>query len=182
LAYFSSDLPQHPTNGLVEGHYFLRIADILGDGSVSVLPDPLLEVAVDENTRAWFGDLAWSPDGSRLVFISNYEDFNCLYVMDSDGSNLTGLLGLPYIPVEIGSGTPPGFGSLWSNEWHPTWSPDGKWIAYSNSTWLYEKNFLEPELLVINVEESLADPENIEPVPLLRGGWISNPYWIGSQP
>jgi Tol biopolymer transport system component len=70
-------------------------------------------------------DPVWSPDGSKLAFVSNRDGTHEIYVMESDGSNQTratfsagGLL----------------FGALW-----PAWTPDGSKIVYaSDETGSYE--------------------------------------------
>jgi TolB protein len=57
--------------------------------------------------------LAWSPDGSKIAFISWRDDYNAeIYVMDADGSNQTNL------------SNSQGWDAL------PTWSPDGSKIAF----------------------------------------------------
>ena len=74
----------------------------------------------------------WSPDGKRIVFISNraqLEEFGPvhpdhpywpgggldIYVMDADGSDITRLTDHP------------------ENDIVPYWSPDGKWISFWSS-------------------------------------------------
>jgi Tol biopolymer transport system component len=60
-----------------------------------------------------FGDHAWSPDGSWIVFQRPYGQ---LYVVHPDGS------ALHRVPLKL----PPGTGAL-----NPSWSPDGRWIVFS---------------------------------------------------
>jgi Tol biopolymer transport system component len=63
-------------------------------------------------------DLAWSPDGRRLAFVTR----DAIWVMDADGSDpvrLTGLVKGKFLSLI-------GFRS-------PSWSPDGRRIAYSYS-------------------------------------------------
>src|SRR5262249_19952573 len=55
----------------------------------------------------------WSPDGSKIVFVSRRDGNAELYLMDADGTNQTRL-----------SNTP-------ENEASPSWSPDGTEIAFS---------------------------------------------------
>jgi hypothetical protein len=61
-------------------------------------------------------DAAWSPDGSRIVFVANdgggfFDGGASVYVADADGSH-----------ADVVPGTDR---ALW-----PSWSPDAKWIAY----------------------------------------------------
>jgi len=58
---------------------------------------------------------AWSPDGSRIAFVSyrDWPDGPAIYVMDSDGGGLRRLTDAPWQ----------------SNE--PAWSPDGERLAYA---------------------------------------------------
>ena len=48
---------------------------------------------------------SWSPDGERIVFVSNRDGNNEIYVMDADGGNLTNLT------------------KHAANEFAPAWSP-----------------------------------------------------------
>ena len=54
----------------------------------------------------------WSPDGQRLVFLSNRDGNTEVYVMDADGSNSTNLT------QNVG------------DDWSPVWSPDGQRLAF----------------------------------------------------
>ena len=59
---------------------------------------------------------AWSPDGSKLAFVSDRDGNDEIYVMDADGSDQTRLtddLGL---------------------DRNPRWSPDGTRIAFDPIT------------------------------------------------
>lgn len=55
---------------------------------------------------------AWSPDGTRIAFHSNAGGNFDLYVVNTDGTNLTNLAQHP------------------ANDFRPDWSPDGKRIAF----------------------------------------------------
>ena len=57
---------------------------------------------------------AWSPDGSRIAFVSRLKGSQEIFVMNPDGSGRTALTG--------GSGT----------DVEPNWSPDGSKIAFAS--------------------------------------------------
>jgi Tol biopolymer transport system component len=62
-------------------------------------------------------DPVWSPDGSRLAFVSNRDGTYEIYVMESDGSNQTRA-------TFSAAGV---FGAMW-----PAWTPDGSKIVYAS--------------------------------------------------
>ena len=59
---------------------------------------------------------AWSPDGTRLAFVSNRGGDYDIYAMDADGGNVSRLTYTPGLDT------------------NPSWSPDGKEIAYVHET------------------------------------------------
>lgn len=81
------------------------------------------------------GNPAWSPDGSRIAFTGSSPNRMDVYVMDSDGSNVTNLTA--------------GHGEVVS--YYPTWSPDGRRIAYSSS--VYDE-WVPYSLYVMNADGS----------------------------
>ena len=58
----------------------------------------------------------WSPDGTKIAFISNRDYLFSLYVMNADGSNARLLADRPLEPAG------------------PAWSPDGEKIAFTSGT------------------------------------------------
>jgi Tol biopolymer transport system component len=54
----------------------------------------------------------WSPDGTRIAYISETTEYCALLVMNADGSN----------PIQVGTGD--------RVKRNPSWSPDGTQIAY----------------------------------------------------
>ena len=81
------------------------------------------ETGEDKRIAAFRGrsyDATWSPDGSKIAFISNKDgDINeyDLYVMDADGKNVEQISALP------------------GDEYAPSWSPDGSAIAFTRIDW-----------------------------------------------
>lgn len=106
------------------------------------------------NANADF-DPAWSADGKRIAFARSTQPVldnhllvsSDIYVMDADGSNV----------VQITAG---GINS------YPTWSPDGRRIAYqstSNNT----------RIVVIDLQNPLQPLETVS----YDRGWNTNPAW-----
>jgi tricorn protease len=109
---------------------------------------------------------AWSPDGSKIAFVSDMSGEEQLYVMNQDGTGE---------PEQL---TRNNVGTLFT----PNWSPDGTQIAYSNKT---------GKLFVVDVESKRTTEIADEPQGFLnnhawspRGGYIaytmSDPSGFGS--
>lgn len=116
------------------GEYRLMIGDPRG------LESPR-EVAVEDPT--FFYDLAWSPDGDRLLFTDADRH---LWMVDAKTGRRT--------LVDQDNYTPPG------RTMHPVWAPDGRWIAYAkrmenglHSVFVYSVE----EDTVRRVTDSMAD-------------------------
>jgi Tol biopolymer transport system component len=60
------------------------------------------------------GDTAWSPDGKSIVFVSNITGRNNLWLVPAEG------------------GWPTQLTVSEQRQTHPTWSPNGRWIAYQS--------------------------------------------------
>jgi Tol biopolymer transport system component len=77
--------------------------------------------------RGW--DPTWSPDGSQILFASDKDGSNQLYVINRDGSGLRRLTKLNLL------------------RGRSDWSPDGKWIVtYTGESWARELFIFRPDL------------------------------------
>lgn len=87
-------------------YYFMSGADIY---MVNVGSTDLARLT---HEGSWNSTIAWSPDGTQIVFYSDRDGNSEIYVMDADGSHQTRLT-----TNDAGDGS-------------PTWSPDGTRIAF----------------------------------------------------
>ena len=86
-----------------DGNFEIYVMDANGGNQVNLT-----------NHRAYDGDPDWSPDGTKIAFISGRDGAGFqIYVMDAHGKN----------PIRLTDG--PG------EKRHPDWSPDGGRIAFS---------------------------------------------------
>lgn len=75
------------------------------------------------NTLATSFDFAWSPDGRRIAYLEGYPGGAPLSVVNADGSGRRRLTG----PLMVDLG-------------HPSWSPDGRTIAFRGRRGIYTVN------------------------------------------
>lgn len=93
---------------------------------------------------------SWSPDGSKIVFVSDQTGNKEVYVINADGSGLTRLTSTQS-----------------AREYSPAWSPDGKRIAFESN--VSGSN----EIYVMNVDGS--NPTRLVNLP--DGAQSTDPAW-----
>ena len=128
----------------------IRIVNADGSGENTSL-------AFDKPQRSHYSDLAWSPDGTRLIFASAHEDntegSQQIYLLWTDGSGLTRLTNGPADHLE------------------PRWAPDGRWIAFTSFTGAAQ------DIYVMNVEDAIRSPGTLAPIRLTTTEKDSDPQW-----
>lgn len=131
-----SDLPLIPTRPLAfttdEGTWMSLdlspdgktiVFDLLGD--IYTIPAGGGSATRITSGSGFDGQPRFSPDGSRIVFVSDRSGSENLYLIDPDGKNLRPLTtgrGMAYVS--------------------PDWTPDGQYVVVSrsNDLWLYHRN------------------------------------------
>ena len=81
-------------------------------------PDGSEQVPITQHPAEDYGAV-WSPTGEQIIFVSDRSGRRDLYLMDPDGSNVRRI----FRRKIVGQRT------------SPTWSPDGKQIAYMHDYW-----------------------------------------------
>ena len=71
-------------------------------------------VRLAEGQSGFLSAPSWSPDGSKLAFVSDVDGNPDIWVVDIDGSNVTNLT------------------QEKAKDHSPAWSPDGAWIAFAS--------------------------------------------------
>lgn len=106
-AYLSYEAEIRPDDDTVNVDIF--IVPTAGGAPVNVTDD-----------AAWSPRGAWSPDGSRFMFVSDRSGSDDIYVADADGRNALRLT------------------TSSANDRDPAWSPDGSRIAFSSGLEVYD--------------------------------------------
>ena len=115
-------------------------------------------------------DPSWSPDGKRIVFVSQRDGHfrsrfgitSEIYVIDADGMNEQRLTENP------------------QNDWFPSWSPDGKRIVFSSQRdGHFETKFaITHEIYVMEADG--GNLQNLTNNPDADGGpaWLNSPFSV----
>ena len=82
-----------------------------GDNEIYLLTSESLLKLTDNSWEDTYP--VWSPDGKRIAFSANPEGNFDIFIMNSDGSEISAVTSFP------------------QNELEPTWFPDGKQLAFS---------------------------------------------------
>ena len=81
-------------------------------------PDGSEQIPITQHPAVDYGAV-WSPTGEKIIFVSDRNGRRDLYLMDPDGSNVRRIFRRKIVGRRVS----------------PTWSPDGKQIAYMHDYW-----------------------------------------------
>jgi len=110
-----------------------------GDNEIYLISETEITKLTD---NAWDDEYpVWSPDGTKIAFMSNPKGNYDIYIMNSDGSDVTQMTSFP------------------SDERVPAWFPDGKRIAFTRQV----EKFLRKELLLFQVNTDTKETKRIIP-------------------
>jgi len=107
-------LPVAPADGVANGEILYRVGGEGGSTWYSVLPDGSSRQVVFDGDPMRIAQIAWSPDGTRIVYQNPIVDERGIFVANADGSDA----------VRLTEG--------WNDGW-PSWSPDGSRILFTRT-------------------------------------------------
>jgi dipeptidyl aminopeptidase/acylaminoacyl peptidase len=112
---------------------------------------PIVKETYDRGVEEFVfdGDEHWSPDGTRIAYLSSRTGYNHIWIVDVDGGE----------PVELTRGP-------WV-DYSPRWSPSGERIAFVSSR---EKDLEDRHVWVVNAAGG-------EPVRVSPDGFCADPTW-----
>jgi Tol biopolymer transport system component len=146
---FLTAVPAHASLPATNG----RIAFTHVDLSPSSFREEITTMNFDGSGQTGVGvegaEPAWSPDGSKIAVVTGHPENTGISIVNSDGTGLT----------KITEGA--------RDDRHPTWSADGKWIAFSR----YEGNSYY-QLYVIG-----ADGKGLRKIQPSGVDWGLDPEW-----
>lgn len=146
---------------------------------------------------AFDDDPSWSPDGAKIVFVSNRDGNREIYVMGADGSNVTRLAKGPGAAIEpdwcpTGDGiafvrndaiwrmdtngaNPQALTSGEGDDKAPLWSPDGRWILFEK--WA-PRDEQAPQLWKVRRDGSSVKQLTHDRAGALWACWSPDSQWI----
>jgi Tol biopolymer transport system component len=108
-------------------------------------------------------DPVWSPDGSRIAFVSGRDGNGEIYVMNADGSDLTRLTNHPAVDTS------------------PEWSPDGQRIAFTSDRYVTQWGVRVTGIYIMNADGSNVTPTNYPPSGDFEPAWSPDGQKIAFQ-
>ena len=150
-------VPDYHPNWSPNDDYLAYRADCAGSGDIWRLEfatDTRINLTVDSSATERYP--AWSPDGSQILFVSNREGTEDIFVMDADGNNVRNLTDSP------------------SRDKQASWSPDGQFILFisdrdgRDDLWIMDADGGRQTLLLTTVDVDYdwpwwqPMPENME--------------------
>lgn len=143
------------------GNRDIWIMNADGSGQHNLTSDRANDCGCGQRYRV-FAQPTWSPDGSRIAFTSDRDEYGNLeiYVMNADGSNVVRVTNSPGVDAE------------------PDWSPDGRSIAFNSDRIGNEDIYVQS---APTDRAGPLDPPAAEPVRLTRSsGNDTQPDWSES--
>jgi TolB protein len=119
---FASNTDDAAIDWSPDGRHVLFISYLNGNREIYLADAAFTAVINLTNNPAWDDWPAWSPDGRKIAFTSDRSGDFEIYSMNGDGS---GVVNLTNHPAHDGEGGQP--------EGGPSWSPDGRRIAFDSA-------------------------------------------------
>jgi Tol biopolymer transport system component/DNA-binding winged helix-turn-helix (wHTH) protein len=124
----------------------LRVIPVVGGNAVQITEDGVSTSGFDLTPYNHIKDYSWSPDGSKLAYISKKDDLPNLSMASVDGSG----------EMKLSNNTD---AKLYLT--NPSWSPDGKRLAYVSDDYLNPQSGKRTFKVWIASLENPANPEMI---------------------
>ena len=120
-----------------DGNTEIYVIDTDGSNLVNLSNNPARDgIGKPDSFWLFFPELiSWSPDGSKIAFVSDRDGNTEIYVINTDGSNPTNLTNNP------------------SNDYFPVWSPDGSKIVYASE--------LDGDMEIYTMDDDGSNPTNL---------------------